>query len=64
MHDPEMCMAISECATEALHFVKEDDGSGHMEIDAALCSGCGNCADTCCGDAIVMEEVPEAVAQK
>ncbi len=60
MHDPEMCMAIPECGTGALRYVKEEDGAGHVEIDAELCNGCGTCAEICCGEAIVMEEVPEA----
>jgi Pyruvate/2-oxoacid:ferredoxin oxidoreductase delta subunit len=57
-HDPEMCMAIPECAPGALLYVKEENGSGHIQIDPELCTGCGTCADICCGDAIVMEEVP------
>ncbi len=58
MADPDVCLSIPACSTGALSYTPDDaaPNGGWIQVDYALCNGCGVCAAECCGDAIVMEE--------
>jgi len=52
-----ICKAILACPNHAISYVEDDDEplGGRIEIDYTKCSGCGTCAQECCGMAIKME---------
>ena len=53
----EICRAIAACPSEgAIYYVADEKTrlGGRIEFDYAICTGCGNCARECCGQAIEM----------
>jgi Pyruvate/2-oxoacid:ferredoxin oxidoreductase delta subunit len=52
----QMCKAIPACPTEAITYVADENEplGGKIEINEALCTECGICAEECCGQAIDM----------
>lgn len=53
------CMACrDECAEEAIAFVPRRGGPFVPVIDAAACTLCGACADTCPAGAIEIPDIP------
>jgi len=52
----DLCKVIRACPTQAITYVADENEplGGKILIDESLCSGCGICAEECCGDAIEM----------
>lgn len=55
----EICKAIPACLNQAISYVEDENErlGGKIVIDYELCSGCGICAEECCGHAIEMVRV-------
>jgi Pyruvate/2-oxoacid:ferredoxin oxidoreductase delta subunit len=53
---PAACQATPACPDQAIHYVVDATLplGGRMEVDESVCTGCGLCAQACCGDAIEM----------
>jgi formate hydrogenlyase subunit 6/NADH:ubiquinone oxidoreductase subunit I len=54
--DPRICPPMKDCPMQAFSYVEDDAEpiGGRVEIDLEKCSGCGLCADICCGSCIEM----------
>jgi Pyruvate/2-oxoacid:ferredoxin oxidoreductase delta subunit len=51
---PQICPSMKACKPDAMKFVEDENEplGGRIEIDYAICDGCGDCIGTCCGTAI------------
>lgn len=53
----QICTAIPACPEGAITYVIDDDTplGGRIIFDKTRCTGCGICAEACCGAAIDMK---------
>jgi Pyruvate/2-oxoacid:ferredoxin oxidoreductase delta subunit len=54
--EPRVCKAMRACPNDAIGYTADDNEplGGRIVIDESLCSGCGQCAEACCGSAVEM----------
>jgi Pyruvate/2-oxoacid:ferredoxin oxidoreductase delta subunit len=55
--EPEDCQAMPACPDQAIRYIpdEKEPRRGRMVVDETICTGCGSCALSCCGDAITMK---------
>jgi len=51
---PLICKPIKECQSKAILYSEDENAilGAKMEVDEAICDGCGICIPICCGNAI------------
>ena len=56
--EPRICQPLKACPQKAISWVQDSNEplGSRMEVNPALCDGCGICVDLCCGHCIHLNE--------